>query len=80
MAILVSGALLRDRAELRRRGDFGVEKSAIGLLDAAGDLLVLLGGLLEVDDLEEGVDEVAAVRAVVVVVGVLPDVEREDGV
>lgn len=33
-----------------------------------------------IDDLEEGVDEVTAGRAVVVVVRVLPDVQREDGV
>jgi hypothetical protein len=43
-------------------------------------LLVLFGGVVPVDDFEERVDEATAVRAVIVVVGVLPDVQREDGV
>src|SRR6056297_1820792 len=50
------------------------------LLELVDELVVARGRLPPVDDLEEGVDEVAAGRAVVVVVGVLPDVEREDGV
>ena len=42
-------------------------------------LTVAVARLFPVDDLEEGIDERASIRAVVVVVGVFLDVKREDG-
>ena len=49
------------------------------LLEVPDGLLILLGDVVPVDNLEERVDERAEVGAVVVVVEVLPHVEREDG-
>ena len=50
-----------------------------GSLVTIDGLIVAVARLFPVDDLEEGIDERATIRAVVVVVGVFPDVEREDG-
>ena len=41
-------------------------------------LTVAVARLFPVDDLKEGIYERATIRAVVVVVGVFPDIERED--
>ena len=41
-------------------------------------LTVAVAWLFPVNDLEEGIHERTTIRAVVVVVGVLPDIERED--
>src|SRR6056297_1541195 len=65
----------------RHRSGRGAKKVRVReLLEVTDCGAVLLGDLVPVDDLEEGVDEVAAGRTVVVVVRVLPDVEGQNRV
>ena len=55
----------------------GIETGVETLLVVRSRLSVVLGGGIPIDDLEERIDEAPAVGTVVVVVRVLPDVERE---
>ncbi len=48
------------------------------LLDARDDRVVLVSNVVPVDDLKEPVDEAATIGTIVVVVGVLPNIKRED--
>ena len=49
-----------------------------GSLMTNDNLIVAMTRFFPIDDLEEGIDEQATIRAVVVVIGVFPDVEREN--